>query len=54
MPPEPGGVIDTVAEPAPAIAVGAPGTPGSPNVIDVDAGPDPDVPPTFVAVEENV
>lgn len=54
MPPEPGGVIDTVAEPAPAIADGAPGVPGAASVIEADADEAPDVPPTLVAVEVNV
>lgn len=54
VPPEPGGVIDTVAEPAPAIADGVPGVPGTARVIDEDADDAPDVPPTLVAVEVNV
>lgn len=54
MPPEPGGVIDTVAKPAPARAEGVPGTPGAPSVMDADAGLEPDVPPTLVAVELKV
>lgn len=54
VPPELGGVIDTVAEPAPAIAVGVPGTPGALSVIDAEATEDPDVPPTLVAVEVKV
>lgn len=54
VPPELGGVIETVADPAPPIAVGAPGTPGALRVIDVEATEDPDVPPTFVAVDVKV
>ncbi len=54
-PPDPA-VTDTVAKPSPAMAVGAPGTPGGViiGVADVDARELPDEPVAFVATAVNV
>ena len=55
VPPEPGGAQLTVAWPLPAVTVGVPGAPGGASgVTGADGVEALDVPPTFVAVTENV